>query len=65
MKSKLAELLIASSIMGGLSTPIGGAINRKTTEPNGNSRRKHKENVKRKKLRRISKISKQINRKAA
>jgi len=55
---------MAKVIMGaGMSSyePQTGQKLRSKTPPNGNSRRLHKENVKRKRLRRITKKSKQTN----
>lgn len=62
MKSNLALPLLASAI---LAPSMGSQLNEamKTKEPpNGNHLRSHEENVKRKRLRRITKKSKQINR---
>lgn len=61
MKSKLAELLLVSAVLGqGLDARIP---ERKTSDytPNGNNRRTHKQNVKRRKLRRIKNTSRNIN----
>jgi len=60
-KALLAALSIAA-FMPSVGDEIGGAMRGKLP-PNGNSKRLHKENVKRKRLRRITKKSKQTNRK--
>jgi len=63
MKSKLAQVLLASALMGsGMNESPLSYQRRKQAEPNGNSRRLHKENVRRKRLRRLTKKAKQINR---
>ena len=64
MKSKLLEIAVMTAA---LSAPIGGSlaepIRRGEYAPNGNSRRSHKLNVKRKKLRRLKNKAIQASRK--
>lgn len=59
MKRKLSNLLVDSAMLG-----VSPVKERElfTEPPNGNSRRNHDENVKRRRLRKLSKKSKQINR---
>lgn len=67
MKSKLSNMLLGMAVMEGLNSmpiipkPYTDKI--KSLQPGtGNSNRTHDQNVKRRRLRRISKRSKQINR---
>ncbi len=61
MKKQLAELLLATAMLGAATPTKERELS--TEPPNGNSRRKHKENVKRRKLRRLKSAAKKLNRK--
>jgi hypothetical protein len=60
MRKQLAEVLLTAALLSSGSTMP--EMPRGTRPPNGNSRRKHRVNVKRKRLRRISSASRAINR---
>ncbi|MEO7048955.1 MAG: hypothetical protein ABI091_26870 [Ferruginibacter sp.] len=63
MKNKLSQLLIANALISGFNDPFEGVGIISTVPPNGNHRRKHAANLKRKKIRRISGKSRDLNNK--
>lgn len=63
MRKQLATLALAAAMMRDMGNVSMGSPKRGTAPLNGDSRRTHKENVKRRKLRRLVKKAKSINRK--
>jgi hypothetical protein len=62
MKSKVAGLLLGLAAMGAAMPNEANQIMRGTAPLNGKWKRAHRENVKRKRLRRISNKSRSLNR---